>query len=237
MSRPSTRTFPLRLLLPDLPDAKDSCVRRLTDLTSQLAGVSLAHATDGAIDAEETAEVRRHTWYTYDILSRVTRFQRFAPLAAAHHERMDGTGYHLGLQGADLSIEKSADVTSATPGSTVTYTLAIRNGGPGSAADVRATDTLPSGTTYVAASAPCTQADRTVTCDLGTLAAGETRTVTIKATVDPVPVSSGDTTHRHQLDITKVESHLSAFDDESLRVRRRIQQARTPASCRDGRSA
>ena len=49
MSR-STRTFPLRLLLPDLPDAQDACVRRLTDLTSQQAGVSLAHATDdGAI--------------------------------------------------------------------------------------------------------------------------------------------------------------------------------------------
>ena len=46
MSRPSTRTFPLRLLLPDLPDAKDACVRRLTDLTSEQAGVSLAHATD-----------------------------------------------------------------------------------------------------------------------------------------------------------------------------------------------
>jgi Cd2+/Zn2+-exporting ATPase len=46
MSRPSTRTFPLRLLLPDVPDAKDACVRRLTELTSQLAGVSLAHATD-----------------------------------------------------------------------------------------------------------------------------------------------------------------------------------------------
>ena len=46
MSRSSTRTFPLRLLLPDLPDAQDACVRRLTDLTSQQAGVSLAHATD-----------------------------------------------------------------------------------------------------------------------------------------------------------------------------------------------
>jgi putative nucleotidyltransferase with HDIG domain len=57
-----------------------------------------------ALDAEETIEVRRHTWYTYDILSRVTRFQRFAPLAAAHHERIDGTGYHLGIGGEDLSM-------------------------------------------------------------------------------------------------------------------------------------
>ena len=50
MSRPESRTFPLSLLLPDLPDAQDACVRRLTELTSQQAGVSLAHATgDGAL--------------------------------------------------------------------------------------------------------------------------------------------------------------------------------------------
>jgi Cd2+/Zn2+-exporting ATPase len=46
----STRTFPLTLLLPDLPDAQDACVQRLTDLTQQQPGVSLAHATeDGEI--------------------------------------------------------------------------------------------------------------------------------------------------------------------------------------------
>jgi len=50
MSRDSTRTIPLTVLLPDLPDAQDACVRRLTDLTAQQPGVSLAHATeDGAV--------------------------------------------------------------------------------------------------------------------------------------------------------------------------------------------
>lgn len=57
-----------------------------------------------ALDRGEMDEVRKHTWYTYDILSRVTRFQRFAPLAAAHHERMDGSGYHLGTRGTELSM-------------------------------------------------------------------------------------------------------------------------------------
>jgi putative nucleotidyltransferase with HDIG domain len=57
-----------------------------------------------ALDRREMDEVRKHTWHTYDILSRVTRFQRFAPLAAAHHERMDGSGYHLGTPGAQLSM-------------------------------------------------------------------------------------------------------------------------------------
>ena len=128
------------------------------------------------------------------------------------------TGVQAAPQGADLSIAKSVDVTSAAPGSTVTYTLTVRNDGPGSAQDVRVTDALPAGTTYVSATAPCAmgQASGTVTCDLGTLDAGETRTVTIKVTVDPLP--SGDTTHQHQLDHTKVESHLSAFDDDTKTV-------------------
>jgi HD-GYP domain-containing protein (c-di-GMP phosphodiesterase class II) len=49
-------------------------------------------------------QVRKHTWYTYDILNRVTRFQRFASVAAAHHERIDGTGYHLGIGGDELGL-------------------------------------------------------------------------------------------------------------------------------------
>lgn len=56
------------------------------------------------LDHDEMQEVRKHTWYTYDILSRVSRFQRFAPLAAAHHERIDGTGYHLGMRGDEISL-------------------------------------------------------------------------------------------------------------------------------------
>src|SRR5690606_32109808 len=42
----STRSFPLTLLLPDLPDARDTCVQRLTALTTRQPGVSLAHATE-----------------------------------------------------------------------------------------------------------------------------------------------------------------------------------------------
>jgi len=45
MSRANTGTFPLTLVLPDLPDAQDACVQRLTELTQQQPGVSLAHAT------------------------------------------------------------------------------------------------------------------------------------------------------------------------------------------------
>ncbi|MGE3511708.1 MAG: HAD-IC family P-type ATPase, partial [Vicinamibacterales bacterium] len=46
----ATRAFPIELVLPDLPDAQDACVRRLTELANRQPGVSLAHATgDGAL--------------------------------------------------------------------------------------------------------------------------------------------------------------------------------------------
>ncbi len=45
------------------------------------------------------------------------RFAAFAELAAAHHERLDGRGYHLGLTGAQLGplarILAVADVCEA----------------------------------------------------------------------------------------------------------------------------
>jgi HD-GYP domain-containing protein (c-di-GMP phosphodiesterase class II) len=48
---------------------------------------------------EEFAEVRLHPGYTGDILRRVPAFAALAADAAAHHERVDGRGYPLGLSG------------------------------------------------------------------------------------------------------------------------------------------
>lgn len=71
----------------------------------------------GPLDRIEQVEMRRHTVYTFDILRRVNRFQRFALLAASHHERVNGSGYHLGLKGDELSmpvrILAAADVCEA----------------------------------------------------------------------------------------------------------------------------
>jgi HD-GYP domain-containing protein (c-di-GMP phosphodiesterase class II) len=51
----------------------------------------------------EFAEVRRHPLLTGEILDRVPGFGALAPLAAAHHERLDGGGYPHGLRGDELS--------------------------------------------------------------------------------------------------------------------------------------
>jgi putative nucleotidyltransferase with HDIG domain len=56
----------------------------------------------GKLTEQEMVEMREHPRYTAEILGRVRRFRGFAGLAAAHHERLDGGGYHLGLRAAEL---------------------------------------------------------------------------------------------------------------------------------------
>lgn len=57
----------------------------------------------GKLNADELAEMRKHPKYTYEILNRVAGFRNLAELAASHHERMDGKGYHRGLPAEHIS--------------------------------------------------------------------------------------------------------------------------------------
>ena len=41
--------------------------------------------------------------HTRELLARVTPFAELADDAAGHHEKLDGSGYPLGLRGAELS--------------------------------------------------------------------------------------------------------------------------------------
>ena len=49
--------------------------------------------------------VRLHTYYTERILARTPVFAGLATVAGAHHERIDGSGYHRGVGGDALSDE------------------------------------------------------------------------------------------------------------------------------------
>jgi putative nucleotidyltransferase with HDIG domain len=73
-----------------------------------------------ALTATEMAEMKRHTRFTLEILKGVPRFERFAMLAASHHERLDGSGYHIGLAGDELGLSArvlaAADVCEALSG-------------------------------------------------------------------------------------------------------------------------
>ena len=59
---------------------------------------------DKLTDAEY-AEVKLHPLYTEQILGRISAFSDIAVAAAAHHERLDGRGYHRGVGADQLSAE------------------------------------------------------------------------------------------------------------------------------------
>ncbi len=56
----------------------------------------------GPLTDEEMARMRKHPRFTEEILGRVRSFRDIAGVAARHHERLDGRGYHSGLTGDNL---------------------------------------------------------------------------------------------------------------------------------------
>ncbi|WP_121256805.1 choice-of-anchor A family protein [Nocardioides ferulae] len=111
---------------------------------------------------------------------------------------------------SDVTITKTASTASPQGGDTLTYTLTARNIGAATATDVVVRDELPAGVTYVSASAPCTQAAGVVTCSLGDLTVGESRTITITVVANPV-AGAGPSSHpqaHHWLTPYKVEQHV-----------------------------
>jgi uncharacterized repeat protein (TIGR01451 family) len=73
---------------------------------------------------------------------------------------------------ADLAIVKTAGSSPGIPGGDETYTLNVSNNGPDTANNVKVSDPLPAGLTFVSASTGCTEANVIVTCTLSSLTNG-----------------------------------------------------------------
>ena len=58
----------------------------------------------GPLTQAEYAQVKKHPGLTYEILMRVAPFCAIAEVAANHHEKLDGTGYHRGMTAEELSV-------------------------------------------------------------------------------------------------------------------------------------
>jgi putative nucleotidyltransferase with HDIG domain len=69
------------------------------------------------LEPEEWAVVKRHPYYSYEVLRRIPGFNQLSEVAASHHERLDGKGYFrsYGAQQLDLPsrILAVADVYDA----------------------------------------------------------------------------------------------------------------------------
>jgi len=105
---------------------------------------------------------------------------------------------------ANLSVTKSDSPDPVQVGQELTYSIAVHNAGPDAAVGASVTDELPANVTLVSATAsaggPCPGAT-TVSCQLGTLAAGGSATVTIKVT----PTTDGRLANTAQVSSTTAD--------------------------------
>ena len=58
----------------------------------------------GPLNADEWEQVRLHPYHSERVLARSEFLSGLAPVAGAHHERVDGSGYHRGVAGAELAL-------------------------------------------------------------------------------------------------------------------------------------
>ena len=81
-------------------------VIRRAALVHDLGRVAVSARTwnrPGPLSADEWEQVRLHPYHTERVLSRSRFLAALAPIAGAHHERLDGSGYHRGATGAVLT--------------------------------------------------------------------------------------------------------------------------------------
>lgn len=117
---------------------------------------------------------------------------------------------------ADLSVSKSDDVDPIAAGATLTYTIRVANLGPQGASGVTVTDRLPRRADYVSAapsSGNCERKGRTVTCEIGNLAADPTQSNAATVTLQVRPQSEG--TIENSVFVDSVESDPVEANDRA----------------------
>ena len=80
---------------------------RRAGLVHDLGRVAVSAATwgkPGPLSADEWEQVRLHPYRTERVLSRAAFLAGLAPVACAHHERLDRSGYHRGMPAAELTM-------------------------------------------------------------------------------------------------------------------------------------
>jgi HD-GYP domain-containing protein (c-di-GMP phosphodiesterase class II) len=88
-----------------LPEADITTLRRAALLhdIGQVAVSSGIFAKPATLSDGQREKVRLHPYHAERILARPSAFARLAEVAARHHERLDGSGYHRGTRGDGLS--------------------------------------------------------------------------------------------------------------------------------------
>jgi uncharacterized repeat protein (TIGR01451 family) len=111
----------------------------------------------------------------------------------------------------ELVQSKSVDLTTASPGDTLTYTMEVANDGTADATAVTATDTLPAGVTFLSADThgSGTYDSTTGTWTIGTVASGVSVTLTLTATVD---TGTEATTQTNRFVVSSIGTPVEVLD-------------------------
>ena len=88
-------------------DAAGTRILRRAGLVHDLGRVAIwarVWQKPGPLNADEWEQVRLHPYHTERVLSRSPFLSALCPIAGVHHERLDGSGYHRGASGAELTL-------------------------------------------------------------------------------------------------------------------------------------
>jgi len=88
-------------------DATRATTVRRAALVHDLGRVAIGARTwqrAGPLTPGEWEQVRLHPYQTERVISRSPFLSALAPVAGAHHERLDGSGYHRGSSAAELAL-------------------------------------------------------------------------------------------------------------------------------------
>jgi uncharacterized repeat protein (TIGR01451 family) len=147
----------------------------------------------GSLGAGESATVTIDVTVTAGACPSVTNTAKVTASneTGTKHDNYDSTSFDVKC-GVNLTLEKSADAQNVAPGDAVTFTIQVTNDGQAEATNVHVTDSMPAGATIGGAAftggsngpGTCTVSGQSIDCDLGTLAPGQSATVTVVVTVD-----------------------------------------------------
>ncbi|MEQ8329861.1 MAG: hypothetical protein RH859_05280, partial [Longimicrobiales bacterium] len=139
----------------------------------------------GTLESGETATLTITTTVTAAAGTTVTNTAtRFPPNEVDTNPANNSASASVTVTAIDLAVSKSVDVATPGPGATVTFTVGVSNAGPSAATNVVLSDALPTGLTFVSATASQGSYDSgTGLWTVGTLANGASASLTLTATV------------------------------------------------------
>lgn len=137
---------------------------------------------------------------------------------------------------ADLSLTKAVSTATPAAGASITYTLNLTNSSasPTTATGVTALDLLPAGVSYVSHSGFGTYNSATGIWTVGSVAPGQTRTLTIQATVTAMAsatvVNTAEITASSVTDLDSTPNNGTTTEDDYAAASFTVQGARTPGT-------